>query len=61
MGKDMAKEVANTFKCAMAVHESLACRSEFQDKRYGKNVRVFTKLADKSVGNKCCTVCGHVE
>lgn len=35
------------------------CKSEFQDERYGKNIRVFNEMksGSKSLGWRC-TVCG---
>ena len=55
--RDMVKEVANTFKCVNAV-EGGKCMNDFQDDRYGKGMRVFTTVAEKTVGGtKRCTVC----
>ena len=38
------------------------CKHEYQDKKYGKNKRVFNKLAPKSgqAQEYRCTVCGKV-
>jgi len=61
MSKDMVREVANTFKCANAVANNGKCNNEFQDERYGKDMRVFTNLGggEKAGSHKrCCTVCG---
>ena len=61
MSKDMVREVANTFKCANAVGNNGKCVSDYQDKRYGKDRRIFTKRVEKAVGGKkCCTVCGNL-
>ena len=57
MGKDMVREVANTFKCANATDNG-SCKSDFQDERYGKGHRIFTPVAEKTTGgSKRCTVC----
>jgi hypothetical protein len=64
MTKNMVREVANTFKCANAADDNYHgtyCEHEFQDKRYGKGVRVFTNLgggATSGNNKKRCTVCG---
>jgi len=61
MSKDMVREVANTFKCINAAANNGRCLSEFQDERYGKNKRIYTKRPEKSDGGgKCCTVCNTV-
>jgi hypothetical protein len=57
--RDVIREIQNTFKCPKV--ESGKCPSIFQDRRYGKGVRIFTKVADKTVGEKRCTVCGTVK
>lgn len=38
------------------------CNSLFQDKQYGKGMRVFNKkLKDKKYLGYCCTVCGKTQ
>jgi len=35
------------------------CKHEFQDKRYGKNMRLMNPIKEKSDCNWRCTVCGR--
>ncbi len=37
------------------------CKHEFQDKRYGKNKRVFNKQRDANPQTWKCTICGNVK
>ena len=60
MSKDMVKEVGNTFKCAVAASGSVKCKHEFQDERYGKDMRIFITLGggtNSGTNKKRCTVC----
>jgi len=62
MDRDIMKEIANTFKCANAVARNGKCNNDFQDGRYGKDMRVFTNLGggtNSGTNKKCCTVCGE--
>lgn len=47
---------SGTIVCAC----SNGCRSEFQDTRYGKGLRVHNLKAKKENGSAKCTVCGTV-
>lgn len=47
------QDIRNTFTCPSGE----ACKSDFQDKRYGKGKRVFTPIAGKNTGDKRCTIC----
>lgn len=41
------------------VVQSCTCASEYQDKKYGKNKRVMTKMNKNKTAKQCrCTVCG---
>ena len=55
MTDKLMQDIKNTFSCPKK------CKSEFQDERYGKDLRIFTVLAEKTVGEKRCTVCGTVK
>ena len=37
------------------------CKSEFQDQKYGKGIRVMNSTRNKTVGGFKCTVCGTVQ
>lgn len=37
--------------------KSCICKSEYQDKKYGKNMRVYNKYIKEGGGYRC-TVCG---
>lgn len=36
-----------------------ACKSEYQDKRYGEHKRVHNQMSGKVVATYRCTVCGN--
>jgi len=55
--RDIMKEIANTFKCSNAVAKNGKCVSDYQDKRYGKDQRVFTTTHKDNKDGKRCTVC----
>lgn len=35
-----------------------SCKSDFQDKTYGKNMRLFNEIGKDGTGGYRCTVCG---
>ena len=42
---------------------NVKCKNDFQDKRYGKKMRVFNKMAEQKSGKNQyrCTVCESIK
>lgn len=53
----MAKEVHTAFG---TVRKRCTCSHAYQDKRYGKGVRIMNRCAKQGQSTARCTVCGTV-
>lgn len=53
----MAKKKQKSSGTLIAACPNLNCRSDYQDKRYGRKIRVHNRQGGKSAGFAKCTIC----